>query len=92
MVDGGFPVRSAHGPDNGRHRRARRGPGLDTALHAKCDSFGPPPAGAITGADVLETTLRVTPAQARGTSASSVAAQEASIRSPSALGVPAGAV
>jgi hypothetical protein len=34
---------------------------LDAALHAKYDRFGPGPVGAITGDDVLETTLRVTP-------------------------------
>ena len=34
---------------------------LDRALHAKYDRFGPGPVGAITGDDVLETTLRVTP-------------------------------
>ncbi|MET0297088.1 MAG: DUF2255 family protein [Microbacterium sp.] len=78
-------VRSAHGPDNGWFRRAKRsgagrisaggvvqdvefvvadpeirGP-LDAALHAKYDRFGPGPVGAITGDDVLETTLRVVP-------------------------------
>jgi hypothetical protein len=35
---------------------------LDAALHAKYDRFGPGPVGAITGDDVLETTLRVLPA------------------------------
>ena len=34
---------------------------LDAALHAKCDRFGPGPVGAITGDDVLTTTLRVMP-------------------------------
>lgn len=34
---------------------------LDTALHRKYDQFGPGPVGAITGSDVLETTLRVLP-------------------------------
>ena len=34
---------------------------LDAALHAKYDRFGPGPVGAITGDDVLETTLKVTP-------------------------------
>ena len=34
---------------------------LDRALHAKYDRFGAGPVGAITGADVLETTLQVTP-------------------------------
>lgn len=34
---------------------------LDSALHAKYDRFGPGPVGAITGDDVLETTLRVLP-------------------------------
>lgn len=37
---------------------------LDAALHAKYDRFGPAPVGAITGDDVLETTLRVSPTQA----------------------------
>jgi hypothetical protein len=35
---------------------------IDAALHAKYDRFGPGPVGAITGDDVLETTLRVLPA------------------------------
>ncbi|MCX6501446.1 MAG: DUF2255 family protein [Microbacterium sp.] len=35
---------------------------LDAALHAKYDRFGPGPVGAITGDDVLQTTLRVMPA------------------------------
>ena len=34
---------------------------LDAALHAKYDRFGPAYVGAITGDDVLETTLRVDP-------------------------------
>lgn len=34
---------------------------LDAALHAKYDRFGPGPIGAITGDDVLETTLLVSP-------------------------------
>jgi len=34
---------------------------LDAALHAKYDRYGPGPVGAITGDDVLETTLRVMP-------------------------------
>lgn len=34
---------------------------LDAALHRKYDRFGPGPVGAITGDDVLETTLRVLP-------------------------------
>ena len=34
---------------------------LDAALHAKYDRFGPGPVGAITGPDVLSTTLRVLP-------------------------------
>lgn len=34
---------------------------LDRALHEKYDRFGPGPVGAITGPDVLETTLRVSP-------------------------------
>jgi hypothetical protein len=34
---------------------------LDAALHRKYDRFGPGPVGAITGDDVLETTLRVMP-------------------------------
>ena len=36
---------------------------LDRALHEKYDRFGPGPVGAITGVDVLETTLKVMPAQ-----------------------------
>jgi hypothetical protein len=34
---------------------------LDTALHRRYDRYGPGPVGAITGPDVLETTLRVLP-------------------------------
>jgi hypothetical protein len=34
---------------------------LDAALRAKYDQYGPGPVGAITGDDVLETTLRVMP-------------------------------
>jgi hypothetical protein len=34
---------------------------LDDALHVKYDRFGPAPVGAITGDDVLETTLKVLP-------------------------------
>jgi hypothetical protein len=34
---------------------------LDAALHRKYDRFGPGPVGAITGPDVLATTLRVLP-------------------------------
>lgn len=34
---------------------------LAAALHAKYDRYGPGPVGAITGDDVLQTTLRVTP-------------------------------
>ncbi len=34
---------------------------LDKALHTKYDRFGPGPVGAITGDDVLETTLEVLP-------------------------------
>ena len=34
---------------------------LDQAYHAKYDSYGPGPVGAVTGSDVLETTLRVLP-------------------------------
>ncbi|MGD8166056.1 DUF2255 family protein [Herbiconiux sp. P16] len=34
---------------------------LHAALHAKYDRFGPGPVGAITGPDVLATTLRVRP-------------------------------
>jgi hypothetical protein len=37
------------------------GSALDAALHAKYDRYGPGPVGAITGDDVLETTLRVMP-------------------------------
>lgn len=44
---------------------ALAGPGirstLDDALHRKYDRYGPGPVGAITGNDVLETTLLVTP-------------------------------
>lgn len=36
---------------------------LDAALHDKYDRFGPAPVGAITGDDVLETTLKVLPAE-----------------------------
>jgi hypothetical protein len=36
-------------------------PALDAALHAKYDRFGAGPVGAITGPDVLETTLIVRP-------------------------------
>jgi hypothetical protein len=78
-------IRSAHGPENGWFRRARRSgagrirfggvekdvtfepadPGvrsdLDAALHEKYDRYGPGPVSAITGDDVLETTLTVTP-------------------------------
>lgn len=36
-------------------------PALDTALHRKYDRFGPGPIAAITGDNVLETTLRVLP-------------------------------
>jgi hypothetical protein len=36
---------------------------LDSALHEKYDRFGPGPVAAITGPDVLETTLKVTPLQ-----------------------------
>jgi hypothetical protein len=35
---------------------------LDAALHGKYDRFGPAPVGAITGPDVLDTTLIVLPA------------------------------
>jgi len=35
---------------------------LDRALHGKYDRFGPGPVAAITGSDVLETTLKVMPA------------------------------
>jgi hypothetical protein len=35
--------------------------GLDAALHVKYDRYGPGPVGAITGSDVLETTLLVSP-------------------------------
>lgn len=34
---------------------------LDRALHEKYDRYGPGPVAAITGSDVLETTLKVTP-------------------------------
>ena len=34
---------------------------LDRALHRRYDRYGPGPVGAITGPDVLETTLRVMP-------------------------------
>ncbi|AMB58875.1 DUF2255 family protein [Microterricola viridarii] len=34
---------------------------LDRALHQKYDRYGPAPIAAITGSDVLETTLRVMP-------------------------------
>ncbi|SDS97295.1 DUF2255 family protein [Microterricola viridarii] len=34
---------------------------LDRALHQKYDRYGPAPIAAITGGDVLETTLKVTP-------------------------------
>lgn len=34
---------------------------LDAALHAKYDRYGPAPVGAVTGDDVLETTLRIMP-------------------------------
>jgi hypothetical protein len=34
---------------------------LDAALHQKYDRYGAGPVGAITGDDVLETTLKVTP-------------------------------
>lgn len=34
---------------------------LDAALHKKYDRYGPGPVAAITGNDVLETTLKVTP-------------------------------
>jgi hypothetical protein len=34
---------------------------LDAALHQKYDRYGPGPVGAVTGDDVLETTLKVTP-------------------------------
>jgi len=36
---------------------------LDRALHAKYDRYGPGPVAAITGSDVLETTLKVTPTE-----------------------------
>ncbi len=36
---------------------------LDRALHQKYDRFGPGPVAAITGSDVLETTLKVTPSE-----------------------------
>lgn len=35
---------------------------LDHKLHLKYDRYGPGPIGAITGPDVLKTTLRITPA------------------------------
>lgn len=35
---------------------------IDAALHHKYDRFGPGPVGAITGDDVLKTTLKVLPA------------------------------
>jgi hypothetical protein len=34
---------------------------VDAAYHAKYDRYGPAPVGAVTGPDVLETTLRVLP-------------------------------
>ncbi|NTW40820.1 MAG: DUF2255 family protein [Cellulomonadaceae bacterium] len=34
---------------------------VDAAYHAKYDRYGPAPVGAVTGPDVLETTLCVTP-------------------------------
>jgi hypothetical protein len=34
---------------------------LDRAYHAKYDRFGPGPVGAVTGSNVLDTTLRVMP-------------------------------
>jgi Uncharacterized protein conserved in bacteria (DUF2255) len=34
---------------------------VDAAYHAKYDRYGPAPVGAVTGPDVLETTLRVRP-------------------------------
>lgn len=34
---------------------------VTAAYHAKYDRYGPAPVGAVTGADVLETTLRVMP-------------------------------
>lgn len=34
---------------------------VDRAYHAKYDQYGPAPVGAVTGPDVLETTLRVMP-------------------------------
>lgn len=34
---------------------------LDAAYHAKYDRYGPGPVGAVTGDDVLRTTLRVVP-------------------------------
>ncbi|KRD42780.1 hypothetical protein ASE38_00290 [Cellulomonas sp. Root930] len=34
---------------------------VDAAYHAKYDRYGPGPVGAVTGPDVLETTLRVVP-------------------------------
>lgn len=36
---------------------------LDAAYHAKYDRYGPGPVGAVTGPDVLATTLRVTPGE-----------------------------
>lgn len=86
VVGDALYVRSAHGPQNGWFRRARRAgagridaggvekavafeladpsvrEGVDAALHAKYDRYGHGPVGAITGDDVLETTLRVLPA------------------------------
>jgi hypothetical protein len=38
---------------------------LDEALHQKYDRFGPTPIAAITGPDVLQTTLKVLPADSR---------------------------
>ncbi|WP_043497290.1 DUF2255 family protein [Georgenia sp. SUBG003] len=34
---------------------------VDAAYHAKYDRYGPAPVGAVTGPDVLQTTLRVMP-------------------------------
>ena len=34
---------------------------IDAAYHAKYDHYGRTPVGAVTGPDVLETTLRVVP-------------------------------
>jgi hypothetical protein len=34
---------------------------VDAPYHAKYDRYGPAPVGAVTGPDVLETTLRVRP-------------------------------